>query len=77
MSRSVDRHSKIVVQSVKNVRQLSWYSDFPMGWTVMGSYPDRGKRFLTYKKPPDGLWDPSNLLFRRYGRPFAGKVDGS
>jgi len=32
MSHSADWHSEIVVQSVKNVRQLSWYSNCAVLW---------------------------------------------
>jgi len=28
------------------------------------SFPSRGKRYISYQKHPDRLWDPSSIMFK-------------
>ena len=43
-----------------------------MSWTVRGSNPGRGKRFLSSPKSSDLLWGTLSLLFKEYLGPFPG-----
>jgi hypothetical protein len=46
--------------------QYSQYSDYAMRWTIQGSNPSRGKRFLSPPKCPDWLWGPPSFLFSEH-----------
>jgi hypothetical protein len=46
--------------------QLIQYSDYTMGWTIQGSNPREGKRFLSSPKHPDWFWGKTSLLVDGY-----------
>jgi len=42
------------------------HSDYAVGWTIWGSMPGTGNRFVSSPKHPDRLWDPHSPLFYGY-----------
>lgn len=44
----------------------SWYSDWMRGWTVRGSNPGGGNRFLSSRKRPYRLRGPPTIIFCGY-----------
>lgn len=56
----------LCIQMFHEPGQHSLYSDYAMGWKSQGLDPGKEKRFFSFPKHPDQLWNPPRLLLNVY-----------